>query len=128
MRARVCLIFLGQCTAQHSTVHQVSEFTRVTDNFVKVCFADQNLAVFCCTNIKLTLSNLSKLRLTGCREGHAAAEVQLRMMRDEADRTLGDSARLLMSCTNKGTRQKKNASLIPFFRLLYPENCFYRWN
>ena len=38
------------------------------------------------------------------------------------------SARLLMSCTNKGTRQKKNASLIPFFRLLYPENCFYRWN
>ena len=65
----------------HSTVHQVSEFTRVTDNFVKVCFVDQNLAVFCCTNIKLTLSKLSNLRLTGCREGNAAAEVQLRMIR-----------------------------------------------
>ena len=75
----------------HSTVHQVSGFTRVTDNFVKVCFVDQNLAVFCCTNIKLTLSKLSTLRLTGCREGHAAAEVQLRMMRDEADYRPGDS-------------------------------------
>ena len=75
----------------HSTVHQVSEFTRVTDNFVKVCFADQNLAVFCCTNIKSTLSKRSNLRLTGCREGHAAAEVQLRMMRDEADYRPGDS-------------------------------------
>ena len=80
-RAVVCLILLGQCSA-HCTVHQVSEseFTRVTDNFVKVCFVDQNFAVFCFTNIKSTLSKLSNLRLTGCREGHAAAEVQLRMM------------------------------------------------
>ena len=63
-------------------MHQVSEseFTRVTDNFVKVCFVDQNFAVFCFTNIKSTLSKLRNLQLTGCREGHAAAEVQFRMM------------------------------------------------